>query len=297
MSKVFSLYTREPGMAVFNDYQKLLFPYAYNILGSVDDAYDTIQEVITKHLSFSETKHIADEKNYLIRSVINTSITVKTRNKKMVSGVWLPEPVATDQADTSLNKTEIISYSMLVLLEHLGAKERAVFILAEAFDYAHEEIASAIDVTVENSRKLLSRAREKLKLLKHENKLATDRLPAKKDLSAYLQAIREGDTSALVELLGNDIAFTADSGGKVKIVRELTNGFDAVVDLLYYLNTTYQKEFRVELANFNHQTALLYYKEGKLINCQVFELDETGSKITHIYSVVDPYKLKHIGRS
>ena len=43
---------------------------------------------------------------------------------------------------------------MLVLLEYLNAKERAVFILKEASDYAHEEIAETLSITVENSRKL-----------------------------------------------------------------------------------------------------------------------------------------------
>ncbi len=33
------------------DYQTILFPYAYNILGSVEDARDAVQDVLYRHLS------------------------------------------------------------------------------------------------------------------------------------------------------------------------------------------------------------------------------------------------------
>lgn len=58
-----------------------LFPYAYNILGSAEDAKDAVQDVLIKHLSGSE-EHITDEKNYLIRSVINLAVNMKSRQKK-----------------------------------------------------------------------------------------------------------------------------------------------------------------------------------------------------------------------
>ncbi|WP_315824448.1 sigma factor [Paraflavitalea speifideaquila] len=48
------------------DYQRTLFSYAYNILGSVEDAKDAIQDVMVKYLGGAR-QDIADEKNYLIR--------------------------------------------------------------------------------------------------------------------------------------------------------------------------------------------------------------------------------------
>ena len=109
------------------DYQHILFPYAYNILGSSDDAKDAVQEVLLKYIS-SERKEVENVKGYLVKGVINQSINLKNRKKKIVSDkVWLPEPVATENADGNLQRDEIISYSMLVLLERLNPKERAVF--------------------------------------------------------------------------------------------------------------------------------------------------------------------------
>lgn len=42
-------------------YIDVLFPYAYNILGSAEDARDAVQEVLVKHLSDSR-EDITDEK-------------------------------------------------------------------------------------------------------------------------------------------------------------------------------------------------------------------------------------------
>src|ERR1700761_6349663 len=144
--------------------QRILFPYAYNILGSAEDARDVIQDVLSNYVA-KDKEGIEDEKNYLIRSVINRAINVKKRKKKTISkdDIWLPEPVATDDAaDRSLHLKDILSYSLLVLLEKLNATERAVFILKESFDYTHQEIGEVLSITEEHSRKLLSRAKAKL---------------------------------------------------------------------------------------------------------------------------------------
>ncbi|GHC60693.1 RNA polymerase sigma-70 factor, ECF subfamily [Ulvibacter litoralis] len=63
-------------MNLNTNYQNILFPYAYNILGSVDDAMDAIQDVITKYISSSKP-NIENEISYLIKGIINQSINIK----------------------------------------------------------------------------------------------------------------------------------------------------------------------------------------------------------------------------
>src|SRR5262249_54040466 len=143
-------------------------------------------------------------KAYLTRSVINRAITTKNRQKKIISsypGNWLPEPVATEAADNDLLQKDILSYSLMVLLEKLDAKQRAVFILKEAFNYEHEEIASLLDISVENSRKILSRARKEIKNEPVNNVAKT---PAHY-LDKYIDAIRSGDIKRVEQLLSDDI--------------------------------------------------------------------------------------------
>ncbi len=57
-------------MENFNNYQAKLFPYAYNILGSIDDANDVIQDVIVDYFE-SKRENINNELAYLVKSVIN----------------------------------------------------------------------------------------------------------------------------------------------------------------------------------------------------------------------------------
>jgi RNA polymerase sigma-70 factor (ECF subfamily) len=278
-------------MDLYNDYQKRLFPYAYNILGSTDDAMDAIQEVITKYISTSKHE-IENEIGYLIKGVINQSINIKKRNQKVNgNSIWLPEPIATEKADANLQRDEIISYSMLVLLENLNPKERAVFILKEAFDYSHQEIAEALSFSIENSRKLLSRAKKSLEGI--DIKSQPNSYNMTDFLQNYINIIKDGNVNALEKILSEDILVKTDGGGKVSIVSELTVGMKATIDLMMYVYVTYQKSFSMLSSIVNHQPALLFFNDGKLVNCQVFEIEKDGSKIKSIYSIVDPEKLKN----
>ena len=134
------------------DWLSILFPYAYNILGSVEDAKDAVQDVLYKHFS-DRQKTVEHEKAYLIKAVINQSINLKEKNKRIQYGdEWLPEPIATEASDKATDLNDIAAYSLLILLEKLNPKERAVFILKEGFGYSHEDIAEVLSATVENSR-------------------------------------------------------------------------------------------------------------------------------------------------
>lgn len=273
-----------------NNYQNTLFPYAYNILGSVEDAKDVIQDVIIKSLT-SENKNINNKMAYLIKSVINQSINLKKRNHKHVTGVWLPEPISTESADTNLNRREYISYSLMILLELLNPNERAVFILKEGFNYSHSEISELMGTSVENSRKLLSRGKRKL-----ENNTGSQNSDYTSEdstyMQSYIQAIKNGDTKLLEKLLSKDVSLYADGGKVVKVVREFTTGKQMTLELLSFVFNKFQKSQSIVISEVNFQPALLFYTNGKLKTCQVFEIQ--NNQIVNIYAVLDPEKLKSI---
>jgi len=273
------------------NYQRVLFPYAYNILGSADDAKDAIQDVMSAFL-MANHEHVENEKNYLIRSVINRAITIKNKKKKLRYGdVWLPEPVATEGADTQADLKDIVSYSLLILLEQLTAKERAVFILKEAFSYSHEDISGVLSTTVETSRKILSRAKEKLK---HQPASTRPKTGSSSEvLHHYIAAIRARNIEQLEALLSQDIAFHADGGANMNIVAKHLSGAHEVSGLLLYIYDKYQTGFSIIPAEINHEPSLLFYSGSTLVSCQVFDLSPEG-KILRINTIIDPEKLKNI---
>lgn len=274
-----------------NNYYKLL-SYAYNIIGSYEDAKDLVQDVLEKYITLDKS-YIRHESNFLIKSTINHAINFKTRQrKKVVYGEWLPEPVSFESADTELIKNETASYTMLVLFEHLNPKERAAFILKEGFNYSHSEIAELLEISTENSRQLFSRANKQLKGVKF--------LPQKphsdiqtETLEKYQAALSQADIQELEHLLVSDIKLFADGGTKVQVVQGTAMGKTATVKLLIYVQQQFlfDKEFSFQF--FNHQPAICFRENNILHNCHILQLNNDGL-IQEVYSIVDPEKLKNI---
>lgn len=280
-------------MEIKKNYRESLFPVAYNILGSVEDARDVIQEVMVDRLQRNGDT-IDNEWAYLRKSVIHRAINLKKRNRRMAGDyTWLPEPVATGEgADQDLKSREILSYSMLVLLEHLKPKQRAVFLMKEMFDYSHEEIAEIFSLSVDNSRQLLRRAKRTLK--DEEVRQLPDRGKHSVLISQYVDAIRGGKMEQLQEMLLGQITAQTDGGGKVPILSAFTEGARDVAGLLIEVYKRFLRNYNVTIAEVNHMPALLFYNGETLVCCQVLDIDVKTGRMGNIFSVVDPVKLKNI---
>ena len=270
------------------NYQNILFPYAYNILGSVDEAKDAIQDVLLKYVQ--KEVQADNEKNYLIRSVINQSINRKRRKKRIELENDLPQPIVTSYEDSFVETKDLLSYSLMILLEKLNAKERAVFILKEAFAYTHQEIAVVLTISVENSRKLLSRATSKMRTAKPG--IQRSSRPIAEKLEQFTRAIQSRDLDQLHNLLQRDIVFRADGGKEVMVVAEYMSGAQDVAALMIDVYHRFQSTYHYQVSEVNNQPAILYYDGSGLKVCQVFELDPITYKIQSIHVILDPAKLK-----
>lgn len=268
--------------------RRTLTGYAYSITGSYEEAKDIVQDVFL-HFSQTDTALIKDIKSYLIRSVINLSINRKKKMSRMVasySGHWLPEPVATEKADAALHRSEILSYSLMVLLEKLNAQQRAVFILKEAFDYEHTEIAEVLGITTEYSRKILSRAKKQLETNTTQPLAATNDHFSRR----YLEAIQHRDTQLLEQLLKEDIAILSDGGGKATAALNTLHGQKRAIAFLQGIFRKFHHKYSFQQTIINHQPALLYYEGNQLVNCQIFTLENDA--VSNIYFIRNPDKLK-----
>ena len=266
---------------------QLLTSYAYNILGSYEEAKDVVQDVLLERLNRNGNA-IENEKAYMTRSVINRAINAKNRQKKLLPGYpgnWLPEPVATEGADDHLHQKDILSYSLMVLLEKLDARQRAVFILKKAFDYNHEEIAQVLNISVENSRKILSRAKKELKI-KSANSIGKTPIDY---LDKYIDIIRSGDTLQLEQLLSDDVVLISDGGGKAAAALHPLVGKEKALIFLSGIYKKFYQAMRIEKGFVNHHPALFFYKGEQLLTCQVLELQ--NKKIHRAYFLRNPDKL------
>jgi len=278
---------------MIQQYERLLTTYAYNILGSYEDAKDIVQDAYLKFMQLGNTT-IEDTKAYLVRTVINLSINKKNRQKRekaLYPGEWLPEPIATEKADTTINRKEILSYSLMVLLENLNAKQRAVFILKEAFAYDHAEIAAVLNITEEHSRKLLSRAKEQLKSFDVRVRPKANTTYVDK----YLSAIQHADMRLLEQMLYKEVTVISDGGGKAVAFRKPVTGIQNVMKLLLGIHKKFYSNVVLKKTTINHEPALCYYENDRLISCQIFSLQQNG--LSNVYFIRNPDKLKALEKN
>jgi RNA polymerase sigma factor (sigma-70 family) len=202
------------GTEVFEQYRELMFGIAYQMLGSVADAEDTIQETWLRWNKIDRTS-VVDPRGYLVRAVTRTAIDqlrrAKARREQYV-GPWLPEPVPTgpDLAE-SVALADSVSMAILVTLERLSPLERAVFVLREVFGFSYPEVALAIDRSEAAVRQLGSRARANVR---GRPRFAAGDQQTRQVTERFLAACLGGDLGELMELLAPEVTMRVDSNGR-----------------------------------------------------------------------------------
>ncbi len=201
---------------VFLEHRRLLFSTAYQLLGSVADAEDVVQDA---WLKWSAVDHDAVErpKAYLVRTVTNLSLNRLTSARAVREtyvGPWLPEPLLTaaDAAEEA-EMADTVSTAMLVVLETLGPVERAVFVLREVFGYSHAEIGAIVERPEATVRQIARRSRNHVQ--SRRPRYDADDATRRDVTDRFLSAARGGDVNALMEVLAEGVTLWNDGGGKV----------------------------------------------------------------------------------
>ena len=139
----------------FDNNRPLLFSIAYRMLGSASDAEDVVQDAWMRYSS-ADPLSIRSPKSFattiVTRLCLDRLKSARATREEYI-GPWLPEPVLTadtEAPDETVQRAESVTLAFLVLLETLSPEERAVFILKEACDCDHAEIANTLGITVES---------------------------------------------------------------------------------------------------------------------------------------------------
>src|SRR3954469_11743661 len=93
----------DPATQLFADHRELLFSVVYNLLGTVADTEDVLQDT---WLAWAprNTEEIVNPRAYLVRIAVNTALARQaaiSRRRETYVGPWLPEPLLTDPHDTT----------------------------------------------------------------------------------------------------------------------------------------------------------------------------------------------------
>jgi RNA polymerase sigma-70 factor (ECF subfamily) len=279
-----------PQTRAFLEHRELLFSIVYNMLSSVADTEDVLQET---WLSWSTREGIENPRAYLVRIAVNAALARRTsinRRREEYYGPWLPEPVVS--GSDPVERAETVSMAMLVVLETLSPLERAVFVLHEVFGYAHAEIAEILDRSPAAVRQLAHRAREHVQA--RRPRFQADPQVRLEVTEKFIAAIVGGDLNALMEVLAPDVTLWADGGGKARAAGlHPVQGRDKIARLIVGdadRRPIPSLDVRYRTVN-GDPSALLLSGDTPFA---VIVLDVDGDQITGIYAVTNPDKLSHL---
>src|SRR5499425_364527 len=212
-----------------------LLAHCYRMLGSADEAEDLVQETYLRAWrSYAGFEGRASVRTWLYRIATNVCLTALERRgrRPLPSGLggpaedaetpvvagpevpWLqPLPDALlagehdDPAAVTVSRAGI-RLAFVAALQYLSARQRAVLIMRDVLQWPAAEVAELLDTTTTAVNSMLRRARAQLaQALPAEDQLAE---PAEPDRRALLErfaaAVEAADTSALAELLAEDVA-------------------------------------------------------------------------------------------
>ncbi|WP_115995379.1 RNA polymerase sigma-70 factor [Cohnella lupini] len=279
---------------LYTKYKNLLFRLAYQLTGSASDAEDIVQDVFVK-VHDVDPERLAEPKAYLCRMTTNRSLDLlKSARKKreLYTGPWLPEPLFTagDDEFEVVERKELLSYAMLVLLERLSPAERAIFVLREALCFEYEEIAGLVGKSEVNCRKIVSRARGKMGMAE-EDHLEAD-AHGDEWIGRFLHALEQGNANALMSLLSEDAVLVTDGGGKVSGATQPILTRERIVRFLFGLIHKAQEnrwDFSADIMPMNDRTALVIRIDERIDTVAFLDVDDTN--IRRIYFVRNPDKL------
>ncbi|MEU1319880.1 RNA polymerase sigma-70 factor [Streptomyces tibetensis] len=280
---------------------------AYRMLGSASEAEDAVQETFLRWQG-ADPDRIEVPEAWLTKVLTNlclNQLTSARARRETYVGQWLPEPLlAGDRmlgpADTA-EQRESVSYAVLVLLERLSPNERAVYVLREAFDYPHREIAEILDITEASSQQIFHRAKKRVADGRARARTEVDEAAARRIIDEFLAAAASGETEPLVQLLTGDAVAVGDGGGKVPARARAFEGALAVAKFMRGLfKPSAAKRALVGGSpdvyawSANGDPALVVVVDGRVIGVMCLEVSPDG--IAAFRNQVNPDKLERATR-
>lgn len=278
---------------------------AYRLLGSASDAEDAVQETYLRWQA-ADRAYVETPEAWLTKVLTNlclSQLTSARARRETYVGQWLPEPVFAGDpmlgpADT-VEQRESVSIAMLTLMERLTAKERVVYVLREAFGYAHNEIADMLEISEANCQQIYRRAKQHLAV--ERARIEVDAAAARRIVEEFLAASLSGQTEKLVELLTDDASIIGDGGLYIRTLNRPLVGARRVARFLGLAikpsNSNWDKiggTPTLYAALVNDRPALVMVDRDRVAAVVVLECTADG--IAAVHAQANPDKLRRATR-
>ena len=193
----------DDGLSAFLRARPRLFGIAYRMLGGAAEAEDIVQDVWVRWQT-TDRSPVRNPLAFLVAATTRLAINVlhsARARRETCAGSWLPEPVdTTTDPGVGAERDEALNLAVLLLLEKLSPTERAAYVLREAFNYPHREIAAILRIEDANARQLVTRAREHVS---SGRRAPVSPVEHRRLLNAFVTAARTGNLARLESLFAS----------------------------------------------------------------------------------------------
>jgi RNA polymerase sigma factor (sigma-70 family) len=294
----------DPSLSAILSERRQLINLAYRLLGSMAEADDVVQEAYARWYAMSRGQQDAIQAPGAWLTTVASRIcldllgSARVRRERYV-GEWIPEPLpdrtewidgrsgssTVDPADR-VTLDESINMAFLVVLETMTPAERVAFILHDVFRYSFAEVAEIVGRTPAACRQLASSARRRLR---SAQAVPTPMAQQADLVRNFKEAWEAKDIHALIGLLDPDATAIADGGGLVSGVLRPIEGGDQVARLFVDIAGR-APDLSILERTVNGQPGLVVQAAG--VTETVMAFDMAGGRITHIWAVRNPQKLR-----
>ncbi|WP_026875823.1 RNA polymerase sigma factor SigJ [Jiangella gansuensis] len=294
----------DPGLDAVMRERRQLINLAYRLLGSLADAEDVVQETYVRWYALTPQQQdaIASPGGWLTtvasRLCLDLLGSARARRERYV-GEWIPEPLPEgtewldggaggrtgDPADR-VTLDESVSMAFLVMLEAMTPAERVAFVLHDVFRYPFADVARIVGRTPAACRQLAASARRRVRA---SQPLARPAARHADVVRTFKQAWEAKDIDALIGLLDPGATAIADGGGVVTAHLRPVTGSEKVARALVDIVLA-APDLTIVERTVNGQPGLVVQQDG--VTGTVLAFDISGDRITHLWAVRNPAKLR-----
>ncbi|MFD2415737.1 RNA polymerase sigma factor SigJ [Amycolatopsis pigmentata] len=278
------------------DLRPRLIRLAYQLVGSVPEAEDIVQEALLRWYQ-AGPDGIAQPWSWLAKVVCHLGLDhlrSARHRRERPTGTWLPvPPVAPEPADPAEEVVldEAIGSAVLVLLETLTPAQRVVFVLHEVFGWPFTTIAELLGRTPQSCRQLASRARAKVR--GDRPRAPVDAKEHRAVVSAFREACVRGDVDALLPLLDDAVVVRSD-GGAVTAARRPIHGRGRVATYLSRVLAKWDVRLRSAIVGGSPGIVVMCADGGEDRVVAVVSVVVRHSRVSTLDILLDPAKLAHL---
>ena len=280
---------------LFTRLRPRLLGVAYRMLGSLAEAEDVVQDVWLRWHG-ADPSQIDNAEAWLIATTTRRAIDglrLARRTREQYVGMWLPEPVLTEDTASPEYVQETasdLSVAFLSVLERLAPDARAAFLLHDVFDQDYADVARTLGKSEAACRQTVHRARLQLREQRPRYNVPQD--VHQRLMRRFVQALASGDFRTLKALMAESATLIGDGGGVVTSFPRPLVGGERIAQLLYAPHLRRKAELHIAPVMLNGRLGLLRYFGGQLEAAMA--LDTDGERVVQILVQRNPHKLRRI---